>query len=299
MGDLEAIRVFLAVGEHRSFVAAARHLLMTPPSVTRTVNALEKRLGVQLLLRTTRQVSLTAAGAVYAARVRPLVDGIEEAAEDLRTRQGEASGLIRINAPMAMGERMLPDVITQFRTLYPQVAVSLSLTDSFIDIVAENFDLAIRISEPPKDKLTIWRKICRVRRVFVASPAYLEANGEPDSPDDLGQHSCIAYDAKGGTEIWDLSNGSASRRVRAGGALASNNGNAIARMAENGEGIAMLPRFIVEDRLATGRLRTVLPDWTPPDLWLTLYYPPYDRLPMRLATFSDFFETHVTETRPV
>ncbi len=299
MGDLEAIRVFLAVAAQRSFVAAARQLAMTPPSVTRTVSALEDRLGVQLLLRTTRQVSLTTAGAAYAARVGPLVASLQEAAEDLRESQGQTSGRIRINAPMSMGERMLPEVISQFRTLYPQVTVSLVLTDRLIDIVAEPVDLAIRISAPPRDKLTIWRRICRVRRIFVASPQYLSARGTPAVADDLGRHACLGYDAEAGPELWDLRRGSRRARITAGQIVSSNNGDLIARLAVNGEGIAMLPRFIVEDDLAAGRLRQVLPDWAPPELWLTLYYPPYERLPTRLATFSDFFETYVTETRPM
>ncbi|WP_118134592.1 LysR family transcriptional regulator [Oceanicella sp. SM1341] len=299
MGDLEAIRVFLAVAEQRSFVAAARHLMMTPPSVTRTVGALEDRLGVQLLLRTTRQVSLTSAGAAYAARVGPLVDALTAAAEDLREGQGETSGLIRINAPMSMGQRILPEVIAQFRTLYPKVNVSLTLTDRLVDVVADEVDLAIRISGPPRDKLTIWRKLCPVRRVIVAAPRYLEAWGRPDSPEDLARHVCIAYDAQGGPEIWDFARGSMRRRARAGAELSANNGELIARMAENGEGIALLPRFIVEPALAEGRLVTLLEGWSLPELWLTLYYPPYERLPMRLATFSDFFETYATETRPV
>ncbi|KAA2314918.1 LysR family transcriptional regulator [Pseudooceanicola sediminis] len=299
MGDLESIKVFLAVAEQRSFVAAARALSMTPPSVTRSVNALEARLGVQLLLRTTRQVSLTSAGAAYALRVAPLVQGLDDATEDLRDGQSQTAGLIRINAPMSMGERVLPDVISQFRTLHPRVSVALTLTDRLIDVVAEQTDLAIRISEPPRDKLTIWRKICRVPRLLVAAPRYLDAQGTPAAPEDLLHHTCIAYDAGAGPEVWDLAAGATRRRITAGRVLSSNNGDLTARLAVNGEGIALLPRFIVAEALATGRLRAVLPGWSPPELWLTLTYPPYDRLPTRLATFSDFFETYVTETRPM
>ncbi|MEO8241336.1 MAG: LysR family transcriptional regulator [bacterium] len=299
MSDIPAIKVFLAVAEHRSFVSAARHLMMTPPAVTRAVGALEDQLGVQLLLRTTRQVSLTSAGAAYAARVAPLIAGLAAAAEDLRAEQGQARGLIRINAPMSMGERMLPDVISQFRTLFPQVTLALSLTDRLIDVVAENVDLAIRISGQPKDKLTIWRKIARVTRIFVASPGYLASHDPPVSAEDLTSHCLLAYDADAGPETWDLTNGAKRRRVTAGDALSSNNGDLIAQLAVNGEGIAMLPRFIVTDDLKAGKLQQVLHDWLPPQLWLTLYYPPYERLPMRLVTFSDFFETYVTEAKPV
>lgn len=298
-GELEAVRVFLAVSEHQSFVAAARHLGMSPPSVTRMVGVLEERLGIQLLLRTTRQVSLTSAGAAYAARMRPLVAAFDSANEDLQTVEGESSGLIRINAPMSMGERILPDVVSQFRILHPRVRVALVLTDRLVDIVSEDVDLAIRISVQPRDKLTIWRKLCRVHRGLVAAPDYLTRRGLPESPEDLADHACLAYDAEAGPELWDLACGAKRRRVAAGETLSSNNGDLIAKLAVNGEGIALLPRFIVDGMVAEGKLRWVLPDWSPPELWLTLYYPPYDRLPPRLALFSDFFETYVTETRPL
>ena len=294
-----ALQIFLAVAEHRSFVSAARHLAMTPPAVTRAVSALEDQLGVQLLLRTTRQVSLTSAGAAYAARIAPLIRGLAEAAAELQERHGQAAGLIRINAPMSMGERVLPDVISQFRTLFPQVSLALTLTDRHIDIVSENVDLAIRISTQPKDKLTIWRKITEVRRCFVAAPQYLSRVGTPESVDDLSGHCLLSYDAEAGPETWDLTNGPKRRRVVAGDVLSSNNGDLIAKLAVNGEGIAMLPQFIVDEPLKSGALVQVLHDWHPPQLWLTLYYPPYDKLPMRLVTFSDFFERYVTEAKPV
>ncbi len=299
MGDLSDIRVFLAVAQQRSFTAAARQLSMTPPTVTRAVGALEESLGVQLLLRTTRQVSLTSAGAVYAARVEPLIRQFDQAREDLREEHGDVAGLIRINAPLSLGQQILPDIVSGFRAEYPRVSVSLSLTDRFIDIVSESFDLALRVSEPPRDKSTIWRKVCRVRRILVASPGYLAALGTPETPDDLHRHACIAYDEEAIAETWELTNGGRTRKALAGKVLAANNGELIARLAEDGQGVALLPHFIVDDALARGALKQVLAEWEPPELWLTLYYPPYDKLPMRVARFSDFFEKYVTHTRPL
>lgn len=299
MNDLNDIRVFLTVAKQRSFVAAARQLSMTAPTVTRAIGALEERLGVQLLLRTTRQVSLTSAGAVYAARVAPLLEAFDAAAEEVRAEEGGAAGLIRLNAPLSFGQRILPDVISGFRAEHPGIAVSATLTDRFIDIVSDSFDLAVRISEPPQDKSTIWRKICRVRRMLVASPGYLAANGTPQTPDELDEAACLAYDEEALAETWELSHAGKTRKVRAGRIFAGNNGDLIARLAENGEGVALLPFFIVEEALATGHLVQVLADWQPPELWLTLYYPPYEKLPMRVAKFSDFFETYVTTIRPL
>ena len=299
MGELESIRVFLAVAEQSSFAGAARQLAMTPASATRTIAALERQLGVQLLVRTTRQVSLTSAGAVYAARVAPLADGLAQAAEDTREEEGITSGMIRITVPMSLGLKILPPVLSQFATLYPQTHVSLTLTDSFINIVEEEYDLAIRISGPPDDKSTIWRKICEVKRVLVAAPSYLALRGMPASPDELVEHSCLSYRFDAREEQWELIKGAARRVHKASGAFSANNGDLLARLAINGEGIALLPRFIVDDDLAAGRLVEVLPDWGTDKIWLTLYYPPYDRLPLKVATFSDFFEAYISELESI
>lgn len=299
MNDFDDVRVFLAVAKERSFVAAARQLSMTAPTVTRAVGALEERLGVQLLLRTTRQVSLTSAGAVYAARMEPLLTAMREAEDDVRAEAGHVAGLIRLNVPLSLGQRILPEVISGFRVENPQIAVSMTLTDRFIDIVSDSFDLAIRISRPPTDKSTIWRKICPVRRLLVASPGFLAANGTPESPDALNEELCLAFDEEARSETWELTNAGRVRKVRAGRRLAGNNGEFIARLAENGEGVALLPHFIVEEALEAGRLVEILPAWRAPELWLTLYYPPYDRLPGRVAAFSAFFEAYVTTVRPL
>ncbi len=299
MGELESIRVFLAVTEHRGFAGAARALGMTPASVTRSIAALEERLGVQLFKRTTRQVSLTSAGAVYAARVAQPVAALNDAAEATRESQGMTSGLIRVSAPMSLGLKVLPSVLSQFAAIHPQTTVALTLSDSFVDIVEDDYDLAIRISGPPGDKSTIWRKISRIPRLLAASPAYLSARGTPQLPEDLGAHACLSYSDGPKPEEWKFSRGQSHRSHVATGAFRANNGDFLARLAVQGEGIALLPRFIIADDLRAGQLVPVLPDWDVPEIWLTLFYPPYDRLPLRVATFSDFFEHHVKETRPL
>jgi DNA-binding transcriptional LysR family regulator len=299
MGELESIRTFLAVAEQRSFSGAARQLGMTPASVTRTIAGLEDRLGAQLLLRTTRAVSLTSAGAIYAARVAPLAQGLASAATDTREQVGQTAGLIRISAPMSLGLKVLPAVLSQFAVLHPLTHVALTLSDSFVDIVEEDYDLAIRISGPPSDKSTVWRKICKVPRMLVASPALLLRHATPQVPEDLQRLACLSYGQEARDETWELSKGTSQRRHLAKGGFSANNGDLLAKLAVQGEGIALLPHFIVEDDLRANRLVQILPDWSAPDIWLTLYYPPYDHLPVRVATFSDFFEVYVKETHPL
>lgn len=297
MDELRAIRVFLAVAERRSFAEAARGLGLTPAAVTRAVAGLEESLGLQLLVRTTRQVSLTAAGAVYAARVAPLVEGLAEVRRELAEREGAEAGLIRLNAPLSLGIRVLPEVLRDFRAAHPGIDLAVHLSDGFVNIVEGSADLAVRISEPPTDKSTIWRKICPVERILVAAPGTPEAAA--DSPDALNPARCLGYSGTGQGETWALAGPSRRRALRAGSRFTTNNGDLLARMAEQGAGVALLPRFIVAEALAAGRLVRILPDWAPPEIWLTLYYPPYDRLPARVAAFSDFFERHVTRVRPL
>ncbi|MDH4439711.1 MAG: LysR family transcriptional regulator [Rhizobium sp.] len=296
MGELESIRTFLAVAGQSSFIGAARLLSSTPASVTRTVSALEDRLGVQLLLRTTRKVSLTSAGAAYAARVAPLVEGLVRATEETRDLQKVTAGSLRVSAPMSLGMKVLPSVLSQFSIIHPKTSVAIDLSDRFVDIVQEDYDLAIRISGPPTDKSTIWRKIRPVPRMLVASPAFLEQHGAPLQPEDLVKLECLSYDDEAKTEVWELSRNGQTRSIEARGRFSINNGDFLGRLAAAGEGVALLPRFIVEDDLRAGRLVHVLPGWTTPEIWLTLYYPPYAQLPLRVATFSDFFEAYIKDS---
>ena len=296
MGELEAIRTFLTVADQSSFSAAARLLAMTPASVTRTVSALEEQLGAQLLLRTTRKVSLTSAGAAYAARVAPLVEGLARATEETRDLQKVTAGSLRVSAPMSLGMKVLPTVLSQFSIMHPRTSVAIELSDRFVDILQENYDLAIRISGPPTDKSTIWRKIRPVSRLLVAAPSFLARHGTPKVPEDLTTLECLSYHDQSKTETWELSRPGQVRTVEARGRFSINNGDFLCKLAIAGEGIALLPRFIVDEELRAGKLVEVLPGWNTPEIWLTLYYPPYEQLPLRVATFSDFFEAFIKES---
>jgi len=222
------------------------------------------------------------------------VAALAGAAEAARESQGLTTGQIRVSVPMSLGLRVLPPVLSQFAALHPQTSVVLTLSDSFIDIVEEDYDLAIRISGPPGDKSTIWRKIVPVPRLLVAAPDYLRDHGTPEAPGDLAAHSCLSYADGPAPEEWKLTRGEIQRSHIARGRFCANNGDLLARLVRQGEGIALLPRFIVDEDLRAGGLEEVLPDWQVPEIWLTLFYPPYDRLPLRVAAFSDFFERHVT-----
>lgn len=295
MKDLKPIRVFLEVAAQRSFVTAARNLRMTPATVTRTIAQLEREMGHQLLVRTTRQVSLTSHGALVAARYGAVVEEFDRVTAELERATQPHRGRLRINAPMSFGLRIMPRLVNSFRLAYPMIELEISLSDALLDIMEGQHDLAIRISEPPKDKSTIWRKLCGIPRHTVAAPHLFERFPRPDTPDDLDQALCLAYAPHGSDEIWRFRKGTAQRSVTVGRSIASNNGDFLFSLVTAGAGIAVLPQFILQPGLDRNEAEIVLPDWELPQLWLSLHYPSYEALPPLVATFSDFFEAFLRD----
>lgn len=289
MDEHKALRTFLMAAERHNFAQVVRELDTTPASITRTIALLEKNLGVQLFVRTTRRVTLTSAGAAYAARLRPAMQAVADARSELLDAHRADAGTLRINAPMSFGMRVLPDVLSAFQSQHPNVQAEVALSDEMVDIVDADFDLAVRISGPPSDKFTIWRKICPIERFLVAAPDTSFATVA--HPNDLPRDACLGFSPESRGETWKLSRGTTHVDIPAGRPISANNGEFLATMAAAGHGVALLPGFIVADALAAGRLVRILTDWAPPPIWLTLYYPPYQRLPPRVAAFSDFFES--------
>jgi DNA-binding transcriptional LysR family regulator len=291
-GLLERMRVFLSVAELRSFAAAARRLQLSTSIVTRYVSELERELGAQLLVRTTRRVSLTRPGEDYAASAKTILDEVEAANERAKQTQSGLKGELRVSAPLSLGLRLLPPALARFRTLHPELRLSLNLTDRFVDVVSESFDLALRVSGPPSDKSTIWRKICVVPRLLVASPGYLRTRRALREPRELADHLCVGYANMTAPERWTLTHATSTKRqtVRLTFGFECDNGDVAADMAALGQGIALLPRFIVAKYLEAGALVPVLDRWTPPEIWLTAYFPPYEALPGRVDVFARFIE---------
>ncbi|MBE9637955.1 LysR family transcriptional regulator [Salipiger mangrovisoli] len=295
MQTIKPIRVFLEVVEQGSFAGAARSLRMTPASITRIIAQLEEDLGQQLLLRTTRQVSLTGAGAMVAARYRPVLEEFDRVTEEVTRTTTPDRGRLAINAPMSFGMRLMPGLVASFRLAYPHIALDIHLTDVLIDILEANCDLAIRISDPPADKSTIWRRICQVPRQVVASPALFDRIPRPEAPDDLRPEHCLSYGHGAAAETWTFTRGGQRRTLRAGTDVTSNNGEFLYEMALSGNGMVNLPDFLVREGLASGALEVVLPEWQLPPLNLMLYYPPYEKLPPLVGTFTDFFEAYIRD----
>ncbi len=294
LGKIEKIQIFMAVAEHSAFAAAARRLNLSPSVVTRAVAELEAELGVQLFVRTTRKVALTSVGTQFAGKAAKAIAQLKDAEDFIRTEQNSLAGELRVNAPLSFGLHFLATAVARFRSIYGGVSLKLSLTDSFIDIVSADTDMALRISGPPKDKSTIWRKICPVPRVLVASPNYLERRGIPTEPHQLSEHDCLGYsNLASGLEWTFTAPGQQKQNVSPAFCFECNNGEVLADLASLGEGITLLPHFIVEKHLAEGKLKTILVDWHSPEIWLTAYYPPYDVLPAKVKAFTSFIEDSI------
>lgn len=288
-GHLEQIAAFLAVAKAHSFARAAESLGVAPSSVTRTVSELESRLGVQLLVRTTRRVSLTQAGTAFQAQVSPLVGGLVQAQNDVRAFQTSLKGTLRVSAPLSFGLHRLAEPLIRFRAQTPDIDLQISLTDRFVDILADDLDMALRISGAPTDLSTIWRKIAPVPRSLVASSAYLQRVGTPERPAALADHAALAYAHLAEGQVWQLTDPQTglTEPARVATGFTCDNGDLLAQMAIAGQGIALLPDFLLREAIADGRLVRVLPHWQPPEIWLTAFFPPYRRLPAALDRFTD------------
>jgi DNA-binding transcriptional LysR family regulator len=288
MDHYKSLRTFLLAVEKKNFAQVARELDMTPAAVTRAIAALEAELGVQLFVRTTRQVSLTTDGAIYAAQIKPAIETIDLARRDVMNANKVDEGRLRISAPIWLGKAILPDIIAGFLKLNPKMSFQVSLSDGLVNIIEDDYDLAIRISLQPSDKYTIWRKICVVPRILVAAPGSRFV--AMTHPSELRPDDCLAYSGDSRRETWSLSDGGSTMNLSAGRSFGANSGEVLADMAATGLGVALLPGFNIAEHLRAGRLMHVFKGWAPPDLWLTLYYPPFQKLPPRIAAFSKFFE---------
>jgi len=279
--------VFFRVVEAKGFGAAARRLETTPASVSRRVKGLEQRLGVRLLQRTTRKLSLTEAGERYFSEGGRLLRELDELEQALSAAALEPEGDLRIVAPMSFGQRRLAPIAARFAALHGKLRISLLLEDRESDLLDAGADLAIRIGYPA-DSSMIARAIAPVARHVCASPAYLQRRGYPKIPEDLLQHDCLHYNLISEREEWTFRGDDGERSLAIRGRFCSNNGDVLAEAAVEGLGIALLPDFIVEAHLAAGRLIKVLEDSARAPMTLFALYPSRQHVPAKTRKFLEF-----------
>jgi DNA-binding transcriptional LysR family regulator len=281
------MQTFCAVVDAGSFVKAADALGMSKAAVSRYVGELEGRLGVRLLHRTTRRMSLTEEGTVFDARCRELLSGVEEAEAEVGSRSGAARGLLRVNAPVTFGIRHLAPLWAAFHDLHPQVRVDVTLSDRVVDLVDEGYDLAIRIATLPSSTL-ISKRLATTRIVLCASPQYLKSRGVPSHPSDLADHDVIAYSYWAAGDQWPFDGPDGPVTVTIQPWMHTNNGDTCRAVALAHHGVILQPSFLVAEDLAAGRLVELLPEYRSIELGIYAIYPTRKHVALKVRALIDF-----------
>ena len=280
MDRITSMRVFARAAQLGSLSAAARQLDISPAMAAKHVDALEVRLGVKLLHRSTRKLALTDAGASYLDAVLRILPEIDEADAAAASQRTLATGLLRLNAPLAYGVRHLAPLMPDFSVQNPAVTVELGLTDAMVNLVDERWDMAVRIGTLHDDSLQA-RRLGNCALVLCAAPAYLNERGMPRRVTDLAQHNCLGYtlSATSGPTQWAFGkDGSVRQKVQ--GNLRASNGDALLAAALGGQGLIYQPSFIVGEAVASGALQALMLDQQPRDLggihaiWPAARHPP-------------------------
>ena len=286
MDTLGQLRVFTRVVERGSLSRAARDLGVTQPTVSKALSALEARLGQRLLQRTTRTLHVTDAGRRYYARCRAVLEQLEEAGAELSEPE-HPRGVLRLHGPVALGELFLAPAAVAFQQRFPQVRCELTLLDSFVDLVAEGADLAIRLGRL-EDPSLVRRPLGATRRLLTASPAYLRRAGTPRSPADLRAHACVRFSGLPGGDAALLQAPGGPRAFPMAPGFVSNNATALRHALLGGLGIGLVTEWLVAGELARGRLVEVLPATPPTPLEMHAVFPSARFIPVRARAYVDF-----------
>lgn len=285
MDQLTGMRVFTKVVDLAGFAAAARALDLSTAMVSKHVAALERRLGVMLLARTTRRVVPTEAGRRFHAHCSEILRAVEEAEQEVGVQALEPAGCLRITAPVEFGQRQLAPLLPPLLDKHPRLSIHLDLTNRLVDLVEEGLDVAIRVA-PQLDSALHGRQVTASRLLLVAAPGYLQRHGAPATPESLGQHATLSF-ALGPGRHWVFTCGPQRRAVDVEPRMTATSSDALREAACAGAGIAMLPTFLVDDALAHGTLRRVLPDWEIGTLKVFAIHPHRRTHPARLRVFLD------------
>lgn len=285
VGNWEGVSEFVAVAEAGSFTSAARKLGISTAQVSRQVSALETRLSAKLLYRTTRRVSVTEVGQVYYQHCRQVLDALAEAERAVTDLQQVPRGRLRLTAPVTYGEATLAPLVNDFALRYPDLQVEMELTNQKLDLVAEGYDLAIRLGKLTDSSMMARRLGSRTLYVC-ASPHYLSTHGEPQSLSELGQHNCLP----GTLDYWRFREQGRSRNIRVSGSIRCNSGRALVDAALKGIGIVQLPDYYVDEDLKAGRLVPLLEHYREEDDGIWGIYPHNRHLSPKVRLLLDFLD---------
>ena len=287
MYDINDLLLFAHVVKVRSFSGAARRLNVSKSRVSKAVARLEGELGVRLLHRSTRSLSLTEVGEAYFEHCDRILDELSLADTTISRLHQEPRGKLKISAPVAFSTMHVASALPDFMALYPDLTVDLTISDRLVDLADEGYDIALRITPEPAQNL-VARQLAPIRRKICASPAYLARRGVPLAPADLARHNCLSYTFLDAQEVWHLKGGDGDLAVPVAGTLRINDDEALSQAVLGGLGLAMLPTFIVGRDLQEGRLLEVLPGFVTTERFIYAVHLPNRHLPLKVRAFIDF-----------
>ena len=299
MDKLKAFDTFVSVATKGSLTAAARGEGVAPAIIGRRLDALEEHLGVKLLVRTTRRITLTHEGSAFLEDCQRLLSDVANAEASVSAGGVKASGHLRITAPAGFGRRHVAPLVPKFRELHPDVTISLNLSDRVVDLAGEGFDCAVRVGDLPDSSLVSVR-MADNRRLCVATPAYLARRGTPEQPSDLLQHDCLTLSSDASqTRGWAFRmEGSANEviHLRPGGPLDCSDGQVLHDWCLAGYGIAWRSTWEVEAEIQAGQLVAVLEDYAAPPNGIFVVFPQRKHLPLRVRLWIDHLKQHYGQT---
>jgi DNA-binding transcriptional LysR family regulator len=286
MGKFQEMASFVAVVDAGSFVRAADSSGLSKAAVSRHVIELEQRLGVRLLHRTTRRLSLTVEGQVFHARCKELLASLDEAESEISAHSSAPSGLLRVNAPLTFGVLHLAPLWGQFADLYPKVTLDVTLGDRVVDLIEEGYDLVVRIAA--SSTLLVSRKLAATRMVLCASPAYVKKHGAPTHPRELVKHRAIAYTYWSTRDEWEFAGPDGPVRVTVNAGIHANNGDTCRLAALDHQGVILQPTFLIGEDLKRGSLVELMPEFRAIELGIFAVYPTRKFLPLKVRCLVDF-----------
>lgn len=282
-----ALEIFATVVGEGSFSAAGRRLDLTPSAVSRVIDRLEERLGVRLLLRSTRALTLTAEGHAYLCGARRILSDLDDVEREVAD-QGAPRGRLRISAALSHGRLCVVPLLGAFAERYPQILVDISLTDALVDVAAGQADVAVRFGPLADSPLTA-RKLGETRRVIVAAPDYLARRGTPLVPEDLEHHNCLNFNFRRAEPIWPFRKDGRDYALSVAGNIEANNGETLGQLAAAGVGITRVGAFSVADEVESGRLVPILEEFNPGDVEVIhALFVGGINMPARVRVFVDF-----------
>ncbi|MBI5254866.1 MAG: LysR family transcriptional regulator [Burkholderiales bacterium] len=298
MDAVSDLAFFALLMKHGQLAAAAQQLGLTPPAVSKRLSALERRLGVRLLNRTTRRISLTPEGELYLVEGERVLAELEALERAVSGAQARPRGTLRVAATLGFGRRHVAPALSRFVQRHPGIDVQLQLTDRPVNLIEQGLDVHVRFGEVPDARLTA-RLLARNQRVLCAAPAYLRDAGEPATPRELSAHRCIVIrEAQETFGTWQLRQGRRLETVKVRGALTTNDGESALAWALDGQGIVMRSLWDAGELLRSGRLQRVLPGWALPPADIYALFPARDHVTPRVRVFVDFLLDEFSALRP-